>query len=749
MGIRLTGRLRWLLFLALPFAMFAWMVPFVSGTTLGNDYPRYGPTQQIELMWCVWKGTFPLYMPGFADGHSTAAMTLGQLYHPISWLSSLMPGYRTGHALAWNTCFRLLSLGLAHALLFGLCRRLSIAALPAFVITFPVVYNLRMLDSFRYGPAIEAYVAMLLAVAAIGYLYLQDGTRRPVALLGLCVYLLAVSGHPQWACYGFLAVGLFALLFPWLATALDPTRPAPGKAALAGYAKRLAIGFGTGGLLASPYLLTFSVEYLATNGSRIGRGYVWTLWNGDSPLGELCNFLLPFHADVHGAFAGSALFLLAALFPIAALAQRPPKVLWLSYGICVLAFLFAVGPATGLHPFVVQHIPLFDAFRVPGRSVLLIPLFALPLWAWLFRAGNGKALLATSALAVMVCASCGLVTDAWLPAEEHYTPHRISAGGLPGASDDIVLWLSAATLALVAGAALRERFARSFVAVALLAMLATTWLCLRFGTWYGPSHPTTTFAQISAARASSVMARMDPGTGMELASVTAYIRRNLGTYTALGGIRHRVEQVDSDAEVLRRLAERSPARPLFVDRPVAPMAQAPSAGQDQVVLVDNTSNRFGFEVSAAADGYFVLRLPWLPGFTSTVDGAQATVVRADALLPAVFVPAGRHRIEFRFISWAFLLGVALAFSTTSAWALWLLPRRRLPVAAGTVLSGVVLAWLVHRAILGGPSYGTNYRWQASPEGLAFHHEAVPSPLAPAAAHLSPSFAPIAQAPRFR
>jgi hypothetical protein len=349
------------------------------------------------------------------------------------------------------------------------------------------------------------------------------------------------------------------------------------------------------------------------------------------------------------------------------------------------------------------------------------------LWAWLLRAGNRQALLATSAPAVLLCASCWLRADVWLPAEERFTPHRISAQSLPMSIDDIVLLLSAVTLILVACAALRERLARAFVAVALLATLATTWLCLRFGTWSEPQHPTTTFAMISAARRASVMARMDAGAGMEMASVAAYVRRNLGTYPMLGSIFHRVEAVDSDAEVLRRLTEHAPARPLFVDRPVAPLARATSAEQDQVVLVDNTSNRFGFEVYAAADGYFVLRLPWLPGFKGSVDGVEATIVRADALLPALFVPRGRHHIELWFVSWPFLLGVALAFSTVSAWALWWLPRRRLYVAAGTVLFGVALAWLVHRAILGGPSYGTRYHWTASPEPVAVHDEAVTSP----------------------
>ena len=394
MGSRTVERLGWLLFLAFPFGMFAWLLPFVSPLTFGNDYSMFGPAQQLELMWSVWKGTFPLYMPGFAEGHATAAMTLGQLYHPLSWISSLMPGYRDGLDLEWNTFFRLLSLGLAHASLFKLCRRLNIKAMPAFLLTVPAIYNLRMLDSFRYGAPLDAYVGMVLAATAVGFLYCEVESKRPVAVLGLCAWLLTVSGHPQWTLFGWLGVGLFALLFPWLAVALDPDRAAPSAQSLVVYAKRLALGFGTGLLLASPYLLTFYFEYFKTNQSRTTNGYPWTLAYGDSILGEVCNFLLPFHADVHGAFAGSAFFLLAALFPVAVLAKRPPRVLWLAYALSVTAFLFAMGKATWVHPLLVKALPLFGAFRVPGRLTLWIPLFALPIWAWLLRESNRRALLA-------------------------------------------------------------------------------------------------------------------------------------------------------------------------------------------------------------------------------------------------------------------------------------------------------------------------------------------------------------------
>src|SRR5690606_30282561 len=118
------GRLRrwgvpiasWLFFLALPF-LILWRFAPGAKNTIGNDYVIYPIDAQLEYVWSWGHGLVPLFMPGFAGGASASAMTLGQNWHPITWLCALTPGFRTGSAELVVTFYRFLELGITHHLL--------------------------------------------------------------------------------------------------------------------------------------------------------------------------------------------------------------------------------------------------------------------------------------------------------------------------------------------------------------------------------------------------------------------------------------------------------------------------------------------------------------------------------------------------------------------------------------------------------------------------------------------------------
>jgi hypothetical protein len=714
--LRVVGT--WLLFLAVPFVMIWRDAPFLGHQTFGNDYTLWSPAPQIEIVWAARSGTFPLYMPGFAIGHSIAAMTLAQTYHPITWLSAVMPGYGDGLALEWNTLFRYLSLGVTHLVLFRFLRRLGHDRWVAFTATLPAVYNLRMLDSFRYGASLEGYTAMLLLSATAGFTWIDADKRRPVAWVALSTYLLVVSGHPQWAYLAALAAGIFAVSVPWIARALGHAT-APSRRAVLRYLGRLVVGTGSGVLLSLPYTLTFYFEVLRTNHARAESTYEWTLDYADSLQGELANFFLPLHADVHGAFGGSVLFLLVAMLPVLAFTKsRPPKVLWVLYAAMVTAFLFAIGkdgPGDGwVHRFFVHHVPGFGVFRVPGRVILWLPALMWPILVWLLMPANRGALLTVAGSSLVVLASRWFWGATGFPPAEYTSPRVIRGRHLPPHGDEILLALGAGALLLLFVRGRSERVGKLLVFGTLVLTGISTWVCLRHGTWVTEKVPTQKFATLTAWTKTSASVRDVAGDGLDVRGVTEYRARHLGLHPPLATIAHYATQLD-DGHVFDRVGRLIPTH-IFIDTPPVPLPSNDAPGLDQVKLVYNTTNRWTFETSTERDGYFVLGLPYIKGFVAEVDGVKTPVSRANALWPTFHLPKGAHRVDVRFVSTPFNVGVVCAFLTAAAWvvaAAWrrLRSRRqRVALFAGVALAGAVFGVGVDAWLYRGPSFGTTFTW---------------------------------------
>jgi len=75
-------------------------------------------------------------------------------------------------------------------------------------------------------------------------------------------------------------------------------------------------------------------------------------------------------------------------------------------------------------------------------------------------------------------------------------------------------------------------------------------------------------------------------------------------------------------------------------------------------------NTVSATVTARGDGLLFLSIPYSPGWTATVDGKPAPIVRANVGFSGVAVPDGRHAIELRYRTPGLAVGVAL-----SRWAL--------------------------------------------------------------------------------
>jgi hypothetical protein len=66
-------------------------------------------------------------------------------------------------------------------------------------------------------------------------------------------------------------------------------------------------------------------------------------------------------------------------------------------------------------------------------------------------------------------------------------------------------------------------------------------------------------------------------------------------------------------------------------------------------IVRYLPNRVEVEVAGDSPGFLVLTDIWFPGWQSFVDGQASRLYRANFLFRAVEVPAGSHRVEFRFL----------------------------------------------------------------------------------------------------
>ena len=58
--------------------------------------------------------------------------------------------------------------------------------------------------------------------------------------------------------------------------------------------------------------------------------------------------------------------------------------------------------------------------------------------------------------------------------------------------------------------------------------------------------------------------------------------------------------------------------------------------------------RIEIDVDSELGGVLALHETWYPGWIAEIDGRRVPILRADVLFRGVEVPAGRHRVVFRF-----------------------------------------------------------------------------------------------------
>ncbi len=709
--------------LLLPAVVFWWLLPVVGTVTLGNDYVIWSHRYHLEVMFPVWKGTFPLFLPGFCGGQTGSAVTLGQHHHPIAWLCSFMPGYWHGHALTWHTVFRLATLGLAHLCIFRLFRALRQPAAWAFVLSTALAYNLRMLDMFRYGASMEAHTGSLFLWAALGWVWLRPASRRLPLLLPLALWWLLCSGHPPMVWWALLGTAIFVLAFPWVAHACG-VGPEPDLRSARRYLGRVAAWASLGIGLALSYALPFYFDFMSTNFGRVDQGYDWAQSNNDTLAGTFSSFFEPLAADVHGAFGGSALFLLAALVPVLALARvRLPRVVWFLWGAGLLAFLHMQGPRTPVHFLAWSYLPMASATRIAGRAsqllpiclVLLLLVASVGLASWP-RAGWRRWIRPELLLALPALACWRVYLDSREPFFDWGTPMHFRK--VPAQVTSGLLVLGVVVLVLVAFflASRRHRVLGWLLSVAVVGQLG---LALAWGTWVDARTPTATFAEMDGKVQADIRTAFDnPGDG--------FCSRQVEEYRAAGGkvpddlawLCFSPRNVEASEQPLREWYGPGRAWNRCTVEGGAPLvAQGDGVGppSGRVVLERGSSNRLVFDIETRRPAWLVTALPRSEGWQARVDGRPVVTHRSDALFTAVAVPQGQSVVDLRYWSWAAFLG-ALAMALSSMVLVVLAARRcfegrrRVITVAIGVGGCVVLFGLWWASLHHGPSYGTHYEY---------------------------------------
>ena len=101
---------------------------------------------------------------------------------------------------------------------------------------------------------------------------------------------------------------------------------------------------------------------------------------------------------------------------------------------------------------------------------------------------------------------------------------------------------------------------------------------------------------------------------------------------------------------------------LFANPGIVPSDEAQSVGGDSVMIDRYDNDRITIRTASGADGILVLADNWYPSWKAFVDGAEMEVLRANGSFRGVVLRAGRHEVEFRYISEQYRTGKLLTIA---------------------------------------------------------------------------------------
>ena len=132
-----------------------------------------------------------------------------------------------------------------------------------------------------------------------------------------------------------------------------------------------------------------------------------------------------------------------------------------------------------------------------------------------------------------------------------------------------------------------------------------------------------------------------------------------------------VKYVGNANEEIEAIHGLEPSQVAVVDKKFESVVKSvPSDSAATIELVAYEPNYLKYEVNSEKGGTVVFSEIYYPGWQSTIDGEEVPHGRADYILRAMNVPAGKHVVEFRFDPKSLHLTETIAFVALGLLALW-------------------------------------------------------------------------------
>ena len=106
-----------------------------------------------------------------------------------------------------------------------------------------------------------------------------------------------------------------------------------------------------------------------------------------------------------------------------------------------------------------------------------------------------------------------------------------------------------------------------------------------------------------------------------------------------------------------------PARVVVLEKPNVAEQSTVNTQQSTVAITGYGPNEIVLETNASSAGVLVLSEVFYPGWKAWVDNQETPVLRANYLFRAIELPAGTHRVRFKYEPGTFMVGVGLTLLT--------------------------------------------------------------------------------------